>query len=162
MAKEKEPPAAVVEFGEFSGAEYNAVALAATLRGINLLNSSYDFDPITGVDRDQWRLAYGVSVKSCKYNENDGFVAAIIRYSMSAKHGRKRIINCSAEFGVFYEVGKIENPSAAEAFCNNVGVFAAYPYFRSLVANLVWNSGVELPPLPSIASTAHIPKGEVK
>lgn len=160
MAKSKQSSAEVVEFGRFSSADYNDVAHRAALRGINLLNNSYDFDPVPGVDIEKWRLGYGVSVKSCKYSRDEGFVSAIIRYTMTAKYGRKKIVNCCSEFGVFYEVGLVENPSAAEAFCNNVGVFAAYPYFRSLVSSLVWNSGIELPPLPSIASTAHIPKGE--
>lgn len=146
----------------FSSAEYNAVAHAAKLRVINLLNSSFDFSPEPGVDKDDWKLAYGVRVTSCKYQESGEFAAAVIRYTMTAKHMRRKIISCSAEFGVFYDVGLVVNPVAAEAYCNNVGVFAAYPYFRTLVSNLLWNAGVDLPPLPSIASTAHVPKSERK
>jgi preprotein translocase subunit SecB len=150
----------VAENRGFSGAEYNAVALTAKLRAINLLNSNFDFNPEPGVDQDQWKLAYGVRVTSCKYQENGEFAAAVIRYTMTAKYMRKKIIACTAELGVFYDVGVVKNPDAAEAFCNNVGVFAAYPYFRALVSNLLWNAGVNLPPLPAIASTAHIPKSE--
>lgn len=146
------------EIGGFTAAEYNAVAMSARLRAINLLNSHYDFSPASGAPVSDWKFGYGVKVNSCKYDEEKGWVAAVIRYSMSAKHGRKKIINCHADFGVFYSVGEVSNAEAAEGFCNNVGTFAAYPYFRALVANLVWNSGLDIPPMPAIASTAHIPR----
>jgi len=152
------PPTEVSEAKGFSSSEYNSVALSAHLRAITLLSNSFDYNPADGVRQEDWKLGYGVRVNSCRYNQDEEYVAAIIKYSMAAKHGRKKIVTCNAVYGVFYDVGFVSSTEAAEAFCNNVGVFAAYPYFRSLVATLLWNAGVDLPPLPAIASTAHIPK----
>lgn len=141
----------------FTTKEYNAVARKAELRAINLLSTNFDVSSDLLSQKDRWKLGYSVTENSCKYDEDRNFVAAIFKYVLTAKVGRRNAVRCAADFGVFYHVGEVENSDAAEAFCHNVGMYAAYPYFRSLVASLAWNAGIDLPPLPSIATTAHIP-----
>lgn len=145
----------------FSAAEYNAVAVGAALQAINLLSSRFDVNPDCVGDLSKWSLSYGRKVISCTADEDGAYVAAIIRYEVTAKLGRRRAMICSADFGIYYSTPKGSKHEAALGFCRNVGSFAAYPYFRSLVAQLTWNAGVSLPPLPAIASTAHIPKKTV-
>ena len=67
-------------------------------------------------------------------------------------------MTCEVEYLVVYTVPEECPEPAKVGFCRSVGVFAAYPYFRSLVSQFAWNAGLEIPPLPAIASTAHIPK----
>jgi hypothetical protein len=144
----------------FAGAEYNAVATAAQLEGITLLSNHFKIDPNCLMNQGQWKLSYGRKVLSCHFSEEEHSVAAIFQYHVTAKFGRKQALHCVADYGVFYHTpdGSIEE--AAMGFCRNVGTFAAYPYFRALFSQLVGEAGVRMPPLPSIASTAHIPPKE--
>jgi hypothetical protein len=70
-------------------------------------------------------------------------------------------LSCSADYGVFYETPDGTTTAGAVGFCRNVGTFAAYPYFRALFAQLSGEAGLSLPPLPAIASTAHIPPKQI-
>jgi hypothetical protein len=141
----------------FSGAEYNAVATAARLEGINLLSSHFKVDPDCLMSQSQWKLSYGRKVLACGYSDDDHSVMAIFQYHVTAKLGRKQALHCVADYGVFYHTPDGVTEEAALGFCHNVGTFAAYPYFRALFSQLVGEAGVRMPPLPSIASTAHIP-----
>lgn len=149
--------AEVAPTGGFAGAEYNAVATAAELEGIVLLNCAFQLDPEFLGRRREWRLSYGRKVKSCQFNVEEDSVAGVFEYHVTAKVGRKRAFHCAAEYAVFYATPEGATAEAANAFCKNVGRFAAYPYFRGLAATLAAEANVMLPPLPSIASTAHIP-----
>lgn len=146
----------------FAGAEYNAVATAARLEAINLLYSTFSVDTGCLTNQLQWKLSYGREVLSCEFSEENHNVAAILRYHVTAKLGRKRALHCVADFGIFYHTPDGAKEAAAMGFCRNVGTFAAYPYFRALFAQLIADAGLSLPPLPAIASTAHIPPKEPK
>jgi hypothetical protein len=146
----------------FAGAEYNAVTTGARLEGINLLYNSFTIDPDCLVSQRQWKWSYGRKVLSCHYSEEEQTVAAIFQYHVIAKHGRKKALKCVADYGVFYHTPDDATQEAAVGFCHNVGTFAAYPYFRALFAQLVSEAGISVSPLPSIASTAHIPPKEPK
>jgi preprotein translocase subunit SecB len=141
----------------FASAEYNAVATAAQLEAINLLSSQFKIDPSCLINQGQWKLSYGRKTLSCQFSQEEHSVAAIFQYHVTAKLGRKQALNCVADYGVFYHVPDDAIEEAALGFCSNVGTFAAYPYFRALFSQLVAEAGVRMPPLPSIASTAHIP-----
>lgn len=142
----------------FSAAEYNAVAKGAALRAINLLASTFKVDVEEMGNEDDWKLSYNRRFLACHYDGDRNQVAAIMQYQVIAKSGRKQALKCTADYGVFYEVPADATEEGAIGFCRNVGSFAAYPYFRALVAQMGWNAGLSLPPMPSIASTAHIPK----
>jgi hypothetical protein len=148
--------------GGFAGAEYNAVATNARLEGINLLSSNFSIEPGCIATQDQWKLNYGRRLLSCQFSDDGESVAAILRYHVTAKSGRKKAVHCEADYGVFYQVPAGSTAEAVAGFCRNVGTFAAYPYFRALFAQLVSEAGLRLPPLPSIASTAHIPPKDAK
>lgn len=141
----------------FASAEYNVVAAAAQLEAINLLSSHFKIDPDCLVNQRQWKLSHGRKVLSCHFSEEEHSVAAIFQYHVTAKFGRKQAVHCVADYGVFYHIPDGATEEAAMGFCRNVGTFAAYPYFRALFSQLVGEAGLRMPPLPSIASTAHIP-----
>lgn len=141
----------------FSAAEYNAVATGTNLEGISLFLTKFDVNPECLGDQAQWKLNVGRKILSCQFSEEDRSVVGIFEYFVTAKSGRKRAMHCVAHYGVFYETPEGATEEAAKGFCRNVGTFAAYPYFRALFAQLVAGTGLTLPPLPAIASTAHIP-----
>lgn len=146
----------------FGSVEYNDVACGAELEGIVLFNNRFEIAPDLLGRRREWRLSYGRKVKSCQFNEADSSVAAIFEYHVTAKVGRRRALQCVAEYAVFYQTPAGATDAGATGFCRNVGVFAAYPYFRGLVSRLTADANVQLPPLPVIASRAHIPPKKVE
>lgn len=146
----------------FAGAEYNAVATAAQLQGINLLSSQFNVDPACISTQGLWKLSYERKLLACHFSDDGRNVAAILQYQVTAKSSRKRALFCSADYGVFYQMPDGATQEAVTGFFRNVGTFAAYPYFRALFAQLVSEAGLTLPPLPAIASTAHIPPKEPK
>ena len=152
--------AATAPASGFNGAEYNAVAKAAALEGISLFASRFEVNPECLGDQEKWKLSYGRKILSCQFSEDDRSVVGIFEYFVTAKVGRKRALYCSAQYGVFYGTPRGATEAGAKGFCRNVGTFAAYPYFRALFAQLVAATGISLPPLPAIASTAHIPPKE--
>lgn len=141
----------------FAAADYNMVAKSARLKQVTLLSANFTVDPDLLSDQQMWKLSYGRSILSCQFSEEDNHVVAIFRYHVTAKSGRKKALHCVADYGVYYDTQSGATAAAAIGFCKNVGIFAAYPYFRALFANFVNEAGIRLPPLPTIASTAHIP-----
>jgi hypothetical protein len=150
---EAKPPAQ----GGFKGAEYNAVATAARLEKICMIGSKFDVNPEHLDQQGDWKLSYGRKVKSCQFAPESDCVMAVFEYHVTAKIGRSRAMQCTADYVVVYSVPGNSPEPAAQGFCKNVGAFAAYPYFRGLVAHLFAEAGLNIPPLPAIASTAHIP-----
>lgn len=142
----------------FSAAEYNYVAMSSNLIAINMLSSKFDVAPDLFNKGDGVKLSYDIRTLSCYHNEQEDFVAAIFQYEVEGKAGRKRAFKCVADYAVMYAVPDACKSEAAVGFCKNVGKYAAYAYFRSHVAQLSWSAAINLPPLPAIASTAHIPK----
>lgn len=143
--------------GGFCGEEYNRVATHAELEGIILINANFEVSPEFLGRRKDWKLSYGRKVSSCRFSSEDRSVVGVFDYHVTAKVGRKRALHCSAQYAVFYETPEEATEAGSIGFCRNVGLFAAYPYFRSLVARVAADANVQLPPLPTIASKAHIP-----
>jgi hypothetical protein len=142
----------------FSGAEYNAVAMGAQLRAINMLSSEFHVASDCVSALNDWKLSYDRRILSCSFDDELNFVAAIFQFEVLGKLGRRRALRCVADYGLYYSIPDGSTEAAAKGFCQNVGSFAAYPYFRTHVATMAANAGIMLPPLPAIASTAHIPK----
>lgn len=142
----------------FSGEEYNKVAMHSKLRLISLAKSVFNVNAECLHTQNDWKLSYDHKQIACSYSSDRNIVSAIFQYEVVAKLGRKTAMRATAEYVVLYSVPKDCGNEAAEGFCHNVGRFAAYPYFRALVAQLAAGANLMLPPLPTIASTAHIPK----
>ncbi|QTH24048.1 hypothetical protein HRJ34_11375 [Rhizorhabdus wittichii] len=145
----------------FRAADYNAVATEAILLTIRLISQRFDLNMECSGNSSDWKLSYGRRVMSCTFDRDAKQVAAIIQFEVTAREGRKKALHCTADYGIMYEVPADAEEEAVKGFCKNVGRFAIYPYFRSLFAQLAWNAELMLPPLPSIASTAHIPPKKV-
>jgi len=145
----------------FTGAAYNHVAMGANLRLISLASANFKVNGECLVDKKRWKLSYDWVLAACHFDRDLSTISAIFEYEVVAKLGRKTALRGSAEYVVAYDVPADSDEVAAKGFCNNVGAFAAYPYFRGLVAQMTAGANLTLPPLPTIASTAHIPKKAV-
>ena len=162
MAKDVVPVeqvAAVEPEKGFTGAEYNDVARSARLEVVRLMKFSFTNEADFLSEADNCKLSHGRKVLGCSPSDDgDNYVSAVVRFSVTAKHKRTSLMKCEADFFVMYEVGADLADQAKVGYCRNVGPFAAYPYFRAIVAQMAWNAGVQLAPLPAIQSTAHVPK----
>jgi hypothetical protein len=151
---------AAAKRGGFSGAEYNHVATTARLQTITLLKLDFDVHPERFEGDGEIRLAFDRKVLSCRFDEESPAAAAIFQFSVVAKQGRARAFHLVADYAVLYAMGPDAKPDAATGFCKHVGAFAAYPYFRAVAAQMAWNAGVDLPPLPAIAAMPVMPKSD--
>ena len=148
-------PAEVTEAarrGGFSGAQYNHVAVTASLDHIRLVRNAFEANAAMLADEPDAELSYGRAVVSCRYDEESHVAAAIFQFNLSATCGEEVLLRCTADYAVVYTMAEDAHAEAATSFCKHVGSFAAYPYFRALAAQMCWNADIPLPPLPAIAA----------
>lgn len=141
----------------FLAAEYNQVAKVAELAAINLIKVRSDFSHSAGID-EKTKLSFGRKVISGGFDADQSAARAVFQYFVKGTRSGKSIFSISADYAVVYITKGEVAPNAAKAFVHNVGVFAAYAYFRALAAHLAWSANLELPPLPTIATQAYRPK----
>jgi hypothetical protein len=141
----------------FLAAEYNLVAKVAELVAINLIKVKSSFAPGVNID-EKAKLSFGRKVLSCGFDSDQSAAHAVFQYFVKGTKSGKTVFSISADYAVIYLVEGDVAPNAAKAFVHNVGVFAAYAYFRAVAAHLAWSANLELPPLPMIATQAYKPK----
>lgn len=151
MSDISEEMAAQAPAGGFASAEYNDVAKSAFLEGIILHKCEFNVNPDCLKNRQSWKLDHGRKLVTCSFNAEQGSVAGIFEYHFLAKDGRKHAAKCFAQYVVFYKTPESAKEEAAKGFCRNVGMFAAYPYFRALVSRFSSEANLNLPMLPTIA-----------
>jgi len=153
---------AAAERGGFSAAEYNTVAMNAQLDTIKLVNLALETNAETEHSEDDRELAFGRKLVSCRFDEPNHAAAAIFQFSVSVRRDGDNEFKCVADYAVIYKVPEASSSEAATVFCKHVGSFAVYPCFRAVAAQMAWNAGVHLPPLPSIAAMPVVPKPPTK
>ncbi|ASY58480.1 hypothetical protein [Sinorhizobium sp. CCBAU 05631] len=140
---------------------YNKVVAAAELGGIQLVQLAFDVSPEFYAKRDEAELGYVVTPESSMYDEEEGFAACIINFDVAATVDEEVLLRCNAKYSVMYKVAEPCDEEAVNAFLKRVGIFACYPYFRGVFANLDWAANACLPPLP-IHKEAPKPKPKVR
>jgi hypothetical protein len=127
---------------------YNNVVSSFELSSIRLVDISFavkeDYEP--GFEGN--KLSYGIEMNEHIYDTESGIAAAFVLCNLNSKTGRKNRLSCSAKYVVAYSANRECDPMAVEAYLRRVAVFACYPYFRGIVANLDWAASTRLPPLP--------------
>ena len=132
--------------------------MTARMKSIQLLKLSLDSHPERMGDDVELVLSYARSALSCRFDRETSSAAVIFQFNVIAKNGRSKAFQCSAEYAVVYSTPKDASVEAAMTFSKHVGLFAAYLYFRALAAQMAWNAGIDLPPLPTIANMPIVPK----
>jgi hypothetical protein len=160
MKKDTSVQAGASEEIGFTAAEYNHVATTSRLEAIKLLKLDFDVRPERFEVDGDIRLSFGRKPLSCRFDEASSAAAAIFQFSVTARQGRSRALHLVADYAVLYAIASDATPEAATAFSKHVGGFASYPYFRALAAQMAWNAGVDLPPLPAIAAMPIVPKAK--
>lgn len=132
---------------------YNRVVDSASLVTIQLRKHDFDVDAefyIPGLTR---KLKFERQCSGALYDEEAKVVAGTYRFVINAKASRKVVLKSIAEYLVMYEFEEPVDQAAAEAFCKRIGLYAAYPYYRALVAQLSAAANLNLPTLPMIATS---------
>lgn len=130
--------------------DYTKVAHIAQLGGMLLKDSSFEINPLfySETDSDSLKYSFGAEVTGADYSESELAVQGHFEFSLLVKKGRSHRVKIKAAYVVFYSVSEAVEQKDAEAFCNKVGIFTCYPYFRQLVSVYSDNSGARLPILP--------------
>jgi preprotein translocase subunit SecB len=129
-------------------AEYGKVVDSAELETISLVNLNFSVQPRYFEKQSDAELGYEINVAERHYNRERNSAMAVVECSVSASFDDDVVWHCEASYVVAYSIAQDCDTEAVTAFINRVGVFACYPYFRSMVANVDWAAGTRLPPLP--------------
>lgn len=132
--------------------EYNKVVDAARLLTIQVSKVRVDVAPAYFDPKSSHILLVKRTELGAVFDSEQRGVLARFLFEVAARQARKKVLSASAEYIVAYKLEEDVQPAAAIAFCNRVGIFACYPYFRALLAHLSWAANAQLPPLPVIAT----------
>ena len=138
--------------------DYDHVVEMAELRSVRLVSVSFAVKPDLTSRPDERDLEYHAENTKNVVDEATGIGLAYVTFTVSAGRGRKRLLQCTADYVASYNDLAGCEEKAAQAYLGRVGLFACYPYFRSVFANLDWASLSRLPPLPVIKDFARKPK----
>ena len=140
----------------FEQAQYEAVANQAQLEQLALVKQRYDADAVRFWSDDEagtfFKKSFAGSPKGRKFNREDGFVIGGFSWSARIKQSRKNALRLTAEYMLVFR-GLDSCTSEDEyvyLYFDKISRFATYPYFRNLFAMCAANSGITLPPLPSL------------
>lgn len=128
--------------------QYNKVVDHADIKAVQLVHIDFDVEPRYYGDRKDQTIGYEVETDDSYYDAEDGFAACLVSFQVEAKDEEGVTLQCSARYTVSYRVSEPCDEKAVKTYLNRVGVFACYPYFRGLFANLDWSANTRLPPLP--------------
>ena len=139
----------------FAVEDYNKVARAAKLRRIMLLRSNFavQLDYFAVMDKEGApKPTYGGNFANQTFDVKAGRASCEWTWTISARQNRRRLLSIEVTYLIVYAglEGCIEE--AVVRYLRRVGRFASYPYFRAHVSQLNWESGANLPILPTIAT----------
>lgn len=131
--------------------DYNSIVARAVVRGIRMIKSGFDMKPdALGAEKER-RYAVDVEQVAHDWDETQGRLAGVFRFTATCHTGRTRVLKVQADYIVSYRVEGACEADAAELFVARLGPFAAYPYFRALFGILSSHAGLMAPPLPILA-----------
>lgn len=132
--------------------DYNAVVARAKLRGIRLLSSSFEALPEAyKSDGNERGYEVGYELLAQRYDRTKNQLTGMFAFRASSSTGDDKFLSVEGEYLVDYELSAECEDDAAALFIKRLGPFAAYPYFRALVALLTGQAGLVTPPLPILA-----------
>lgn len=128
---------------------YGAVVKQADLSNLQLIASSFALNPMYfSTPAEQRELAFDFEIDQDIHSPKDGVGSAVFRWWVEARVGETVLLRAEASFLIIYQGLSDVNSHAVKMFIRRVGRFATYPYFRSHVAQLSWESRADLPPMP--------------
>lgn len=127
---------------------YNRTVAVIDLSAIQLVKLDFDVSPEYYSHREEAELGYVVTLESSVYDSEEGFAACIVNFDVEAIFDDEALLSCKAKYTVMYTVAEECDEESVKAVLKRIGIFACYPYFRGVFANLDWSANTRLPPLP--------------
>ncbi|MFC3068923.1 hypothetical protein [Phenylobacterium soli] len=136
---------------------------AAELLSVRLIHSEFTVEAEAYQrDKSSWKRSYGCEAQGVAFNAKRDRLSGSVVAEVVCRTGRKRIVVAKCRYLVDYAIKGSPTDTAAETFFGRVGVFAAYPYFRSHFAELTSQAGLLLGPLPVLKESARpMPRAEM-
>lgn len=154
MSEEKTEAAAVADKAAALAA-YNQVVEKAELTDIRLVDLKLSVKPkyytvVQDEESGGKRVQRGFehTLKEVFFDGETGSLGGRFDWSISVTAARKKLFSIDASFLIAYHDVPDVGREHVEAYLRRVGRFATYPYFRSLVSTLSWESKAELPIMP--------------
>lgn len=138
----------------FDSEQYNKVARAVQLLRISLISSRFFILPefFFGQSDQAPKLNFQAKMANPKFDAENGTASCEWEWGMTAEAAEKVTFNLEATYLLAYGALKDCDFEAIQFYMRRVGRFTAYPYFRAKVSQLSWESGANIPILPSIAT----------
>lgn len=134
--------------------EYSKVSCAARLREIKLIASSYMVRPEAfeaAQDPNELKNSFSGKCIDFIFDANDGLAWGRFQWVAEIKAGRKACLKLSSEYLVLYSDIFECDELHVEAYFRKIGRFATYPYFRATFSHNIGETGILLPPLPTLS-----------
>ncbi|WP_232495995.1 hypothetical protein [Novosphingobium kaempferiae] len=132
---------------------YNDVARCAQLLSIQLIESNFNISPSffeeEYVDR---QMKIDVDNVHASFDEENRIATCVFHFETYHKKARRKVFSLKDKFIVFYHIDNECDDFHALAFANRVGFMAAYPYFRTHVAETASLAAADIPVLPTVSS----------
>ena len=135
--------------------KYAEVVASASLGSLLLRESRFKIQPeyYDKKIRDTAKFSFGAEMEDFTYFEKDHLIQGQFDFNVVVKKGKKNLLSIKASYILIYELTQKVDNHAAEKFCEKVGVFSTYPYFRQLVSSYSDSASASLPVLPVLKQT---------
>jgi hypothetical protein len=131
---------------------YNELVSRATLRDIRLVGSKLDFKPeATEAAGDGWEFERSDQLDSWSCDNERGTLSGIHSFTAALVVGKRKLLSLHCRYLTTYNLSDLCDEEAGRHYLARVGRLAAYPYFRATFATLTQQSGIMLPPLPTLS-----------
>lgn len=140
-----------------SSRKYNDVVKLAKLEFILLVASNFKMQPsFVGRERrtddKRAKLSYGSVADSLTFSSDEGIAGCVWKWNVAGRIKNRKALTIEAHYSIYYSGLADCDEEAVERFLKRVGRFATYPYFRTHVSQISWESGADLPILPIIST----------
>jgi len=136
--------------------KYAEVVASASLGSLLLRESRFKIQPEYYDEKlnDTAKFSFGAEMANFTYLEKDLIIQGQFDFNVLVKKGKKNILSIKASYILLYELTKNVDNHAAEKFCEKVGLFSSYPYFRQLVSSYSDSASASLPVLPVLKQSS--------
>ncbi|MDO6591828.1 hypothetical protein DS901_06520 [Loktanella sp. D2R18] len=138
---------------DFDNDTYAEVSRNAELKEVRLIRNKYVIKPeITSVmeERDNVSHSFVGVCEDFDYNAETGLAIGNYRWTVEIKLGRKKVLKLVTNYLISYYNLEGFDDHYVSYYFHKVGRFTTYPYFRALFSHHTSESGLVLPPLPSL------------
>lgn len=138
---------------EFDQEAYSKVSLSARLQEVKLIGSSYLVRPeVFGIvaDIENMDLRFSGECEQYSFDGEEGICFGHFMWTAEIKSGRKSCLKLKSQYLLLYSNLEGCDSGHVNFFFKKVGRFATYPYFRSHFSHHTSETGIIMPPLPTL------------